>query len=60
MADETRDWPAIDMVMGHLASDVPGSGIAIAMGDRYRQHISADRIRDVCQHVRTWLAWHSA
>lgn len=48
VAEETLDFPAVSHVMGHIA----GSG---DMSARYRQRISDDRIRRVCEHVRSWL-----
>jgi len=46
VADEVLDAAAADLVMGHLP---PG------MSNRYRQKIGDDRVRRVCEHVRTWL-----
>lgn len=46
IADESRDEPAIDLVMGHSRSD---------MGSVYRQRIGDDRIQAVCERVRSWL-----
>jgi len=46
IADETRDQPAIDLIMGHSRND---------MASVYRQRISDDRLRAVTDHVRQWL-----
>lgn len=46
VADECRDFPAIDMTMGHARDD---------MGSVYRERISDDRLRAVSEHVREWL-----
>lgn len=46
IADETGDFPAIDLIMGHVRDD---------MGSVYRQRISDDRLRKVTAHVRKWL-----
>lgn len=55
VADATRDFPAIDLVMGHAAADVPGATYAVEMSARYREHIADDRLRAVADHVRRWL-----
>ncbi len=47
MADEVRDRPAIDMIMGHQ----DGNDIATA----YIERISDERLRKVVEHVRAWL-----
>jgi integrase len=46
VADETRDFPAIDLVMGHSHDD---------MASRYRERISDERLQAVADHVRAWL-----
>jgi integrase len=46
IADETRDHPAIDRVMGHEDG---------SMATRYRERIGDDRLRAVTDHVRVWL-----
>jgi integrase len=46
VADESKDQPAVDFVMGH---EVPH------MSTVYRETISDDRLRAVTGHVRTWL-----
>jgi hypothetical protein len=43
---EVADQIALDVVMGHVDSTMAG---------RYRQSIGDDRVRKVCDHVRTWL-----
>ena len=47
IADETRDFPAIDRIMGHEET--------ASMATRYRERISDDRLRAVVGHVRKWL-----
>ncbi len=46
IADRTKDFPAIDMIMGHADH---------TMGGRYRERIEDDRLQAVTNHVRTWL-----
>ncbi|MHC4404503.1 MAG: tyrosine-type recombinase/integrase, partial [Planctomycetota bacterium] len=46
IADETRDQPAIDFIMGHVRND---------MASVYRERISDDRLRAVTDYVRQWL-----
>lgn len=46
IADESRDRPAVDLIMGH-ADD--------SMADAYRERIGDDRLIAVSNHVRTWL-----
>jgi integrase len=46
IGEESRDHIAVAHVMGHV---VPG------MGTAYREKVSDERLRDVCEHVRTWL-----
>lgn len=46
IADSTRDFPAIRVVMGHT----DGSIDAV-----YRETIDDDRLRTVVEHVRSWL-----
>ncbi len=45
---ETLDFAAVKLLMGHVKNKRD-------MTDRYAQHVSDDRIRRVCNHVRTWL-----
>ena len=47
IADETRDHPAIDLVMGHEDSK--------SMATRYRERINDERLRAVADHVHSWL-----
>ena len=47
--DETRDFPAADLVMGHAADDMPS---------RYRERIDDSRLREIAEHLRQWL-WPS-
>ena len=47
VADETRDFPAVDRIMGHEDSS--------SMATRYCERINNDRLRAVTDHVRTWL-----
>ena len=44
--DETGDYPAIDLVMGHADQ---------SMGGVYRQRIDDSRLRRLAEHVRRWL-----
>jgi integrase len=46
VADEAKDQPAVDFIMGH---EVPH------MSSVYRETISDDRLRAVADHVRRWL-----
>jgi integrase len=46
VADEARDQPAADLIMGH---EVPH------MSSVYRETISDARLRAVAEHVRSWL-----
>jgi integrase len=46
VADEAKDQPAVDHIMGH---EVPH------MSSVYRETISDDRLRAVVEHVREWL-----
>jgi len=46
VADESRDQPACDFIMGHSADD---------MASRYRERIGDDRLQAVSKHVRGWL-----
>jgi integrase len=46
VADESKDQPAVDFIMGH---EVPH------MSAVYRETISDARLRDVTDHVRAWL-----
>jgi integrase len=46
VADETKDQPAVDFVMGH---EIPH------MSAVYRETISDERLRAVAEHVRAWL-----
>lgn len=55
VADETLDFPAIDLIMGHSASDSHGAPFSVAMAARYRQKISDERLDRVSSHVRKWL-----
>jgi integrase len=45
IADETRDFPAIDRIMGHADH---------TMGGRYREWIDDSRLLAVSEHVRKW------
>jgi integrase len=46
VADATRDFPAIDKIMGHADN---------SMGGRYRERIDDDRLKTVSQFVRAWV-----
>lgn len=46
IADSTKDFPAIHLIMGH------GDGSVDAL---YREHIDDTRIQFVTAHVRQWL-----
>jgi integrase len=46
VADESKDQPAVDFIMGH---EVPH------MSSVYRETISDERLRAVTDHVRAWL-----
>ena len=47
IADEVRDLPAVDLIMGHENSG--------SMATVYRERISDDRLRPVTDHVHKWL-----
>jgi len=56
VADETRDFPAVDLVMGHLPDNSAGAApFAARMGARYRQRIGNDRLAAIAAHVEAWL-----
>lgn len=46
IADDTRDFPAIDHIMGHARDD---------MASVYRERIDDERLRAVVDHVYDWL-----
>jgi integrase len=46
MADGCRDFPAIDLIMGHADH---------SMADRYRERIDDERLEAVAKHVREWV-----
>lgn len=46
VAEQTRDFPAVELCMGHETPDIAA---------RYREEIGDDRIRNVSEHVRGWL-----
>jgi len=46
VADEAKDGPAADYIMGHAADD---------MASVYRERIGDDRLKAVTDHVRAWL-----
>jgi integrase len=46
IADATRDFPAIDRIMGHTDN---------SMADRYRERIDDERLEGVVNHVRSWV-----
>lgn len=49
IADETRDQPAVDFIMGHTAAQND-------MAARYRERIADERLQAVVSHVRAWLS----
>ncbi len=55
VADEIKDFPAIDLVMGHSAENSPGAPHSIAMASRYRDSISNERLAEVSDYVHDWL-----
>lgn len=46
IADETNDWPAVNLAMGHVDPTIGGV---------YRQRIADTRLRAVADHVHVWL-----
>jgi integrase len=48
ISDETKDFPAIRLVMGHVADERD-------MSAKYRQSISDERLQAVVEAVRQWL-----
>jgi integrase len=51
VADEAKDQPAADYMMGHQVAH---------MSSVYREGIADERLRDVAEHVRAWLFAPSA
>lgn len=45
---ETLEQVALDFIMGHAPEQTDMAAV-------YRQHISDDRVKKVCEHVRAWL-----
>ncbi len=46
IGEETRDFPAVQVVMGHSDN---------TMASHYRERIADDRLEAVAEHVRQWL-----
>jgi integrase len=46
VADETKDQPAVDLIMGHEDEHI---------STHYRERISDERLKAVTDHVRAWL-----
>ena len=46
IAEETRDFPAVQLVMGHSDN---------TMASHSRERIADDRLEAVAEHVRKWL-----
>lgn len=46
IADATRDFPAVRLIMGHADGSID---------DVYREHIDDSRLKAVVEHVRDWL-----
>lgn len=46
IADEAKDQPAADQIMGHARDD---------MASAYRERIGDERLRAVADHVRAWM-----
>jgi len=46
VADESKDQPAVDFVVGHVDASMAG---------RYRERIDDSRLRAVTEYVRAWL-----
>ena len=46
VADATRDFPAIRLIMGHVDAGIDA---------HYREQVDDDRLRAVTDHVRAWL-----
>jgi integrase len=46
VADEAKDQPAVDFIMGHARDD---------MASVYRERIGDERLKAVADHVRRWL-----
>lgn len=47
IAEETRDFPAVRLLMGHADGD--------DIADHYREDVSDSRLQRVTDYVRTWL-----
>jgi integrase len=46
IADEAKDQPAVDFIMGHVDASMAG---------HYRERIDDNRLRAIADHVRAWL-----
>jgi integrase len=46
LTDECLDWPAANTVMGHADASMAG---------QYREKVSDQRVKRVCEFVRAWL-----
>jgi integrase len=46
VADEAKDQPAVDYIMGHVDASMAG---------RYRERIDDSRLQAVTEHVRSWF-----
>jgi integrase len=46
IADESKDQPAVDFIMGHVDASMAG---------HYRERIDDSRLLAVVEHVRSWL-----
>ena len=46
IADATKDFPAVRLIMGHVDSSIDAT---------YVEHIEDERLRAVVEHVRAWL-----
>ena len=46
IADEVRDQPAANYIMGHADNSMAG---------QYRERIGDDRIKAICEHIHDWL-----
>ena len=63
VADETRDFPAVDLVMGHAAADVAGAPFAVRTclhGSLQLSQMNLPSCQATCQGVTASRGWRTA